>query len=95
MSEMEKRKNSRRFLQGTVVSDKMNKTRVVRVDSGMKHAKYDKIVRVAKKFKAHDEKNESKTGDVVSMMESRPISKDKRWVIMQIVTKAIVEEVKA
>ena len=81
MVETEKRANSRKFLQGTVVSDKMDKTRVVQVKWVTKHAKYQKVVRSASKYKAHDEKNETKTGDVVRIMETRPLSKDKRWVI--------------
>jgi len=85
MNEMGKRKNRRKFLQGTVVSDKMQKTRVVQVRRGTKHPKYQKIVRMAEKYKAHDEKNESKIGDVVRIMETRPLSKDKRWIIQQIV----------
>ena len=85
---MEKRQNSRRFLQGTVVSDKMDKTRVVQIRSGVKHPKYKKIVRVATKYKAHDEKNASKKGDVVQIMETRPLSKDKRWMIVNIIQEA-------
>ena len=90
MSEAQARTSRRRFLQGTVVSDKMDKTRVVQIRSSIKHPKYHKIVRVANKFKAHDEKNESKIGDVVQIMETRPLSKDKRWIIKQIVNKAVV-----
>lgn len=85
MGDTEKRVNRRKYLQGTVVSDKMNKTRVVRVQWVAKHAKYQKVVRSASKYKAHDEKNETKTGDVVRIMETRPLSKDKRWVIMGVV----------
>jgi len=81
---METRINRRRTLIGEVVSDKMNKTRVVQVRSSAKHPKYDKIIRSAKKFKAHDEQNASKVGDRVQIMETRPISKDKRWAIMEI-----------
>ncbi len=81
---MEERANKRKFLAGIVVSDKMNKTRVVQVRWTSKHAFYDKPMRHAVKFKAHDEKNESKTGDKVTIMETRPISKDKRWVITEI-----------
>jgi len=82
--------NSRRkFLTGTVVSDKMNKTRTVQVRWGAKHPGYGKTIRKAQKYKAHDEKNESKSGDVVLIMETRPLSKDKRWVIREIVKKAI------
>jgi len=70
--------NRRRFLTAVVVSDKMDKTRVV-------HAKYEKQVRNIVKYKAHDEKNAAKTGDVVRIMETRPLSKDKRWIISEIV----------
>jgi small subunit ribosomal protein S17 len=85
MVETEKRVNSRKFLQGTVVSDKMDKTRVIQVKTLTKHTKYHKVVRSASKYKAHDEKNETKEGDVVRIMETRPLSKDKRWVIMGVV----------
>ena len=85
MVETEKRVNRRKFLQGIVVSDKMDKTRVVQVKWVTKHAKYQKVVRSASKYKAHDEKNEAKEGDVVRIMETRPLSKDKRWVIMGVV----------
>lgn len=79
---MEKRLNRRKTLQGTVVSDKMQKTRVVKVVWVAKHAKYEKPVQHMVKYKAHDDKNETKIGDVVTIMESRPLSKDKRWVIV-------------
>ncbi len=82
---MEPRANKRKTFSGTVVSDKMNKTRVVQIKWASKHPKYDKIVKRAQKFKAHDEKNESKTGDAVIIMESRPLSKDKRWIITEII----------
>ena len=85
MKEQAKRDNRRKVLEGIVVSDKMNKTRVVQVRWATKHPKYQKIVRRASKYKAHDEKNESKMGDVVHLMETRPISKDKRWVILNII----------
>jgi len=71
-----------RKLKGTVVSDKMNKTRVVEVTRLKKHAKYEKFYRISTRFKAHDENNEYKTGDVVTIQETRPISKDKRWAIV-------------
>jgi small subunit ribosomal protein S17 len=92
MSEQPKRPNRRRFLEGTVVSDKMNKTRVVQVRWTAKHSKYLKIMQKAAKYKAHDEQNAAKIGDVVRIMETRPISKDKRWVIMDIVKKAVVSD---
>ena len=82
MVEIQKGENRRKFLEGIVVSDKMDKTRVVKVKSISKHLKYHKITRSATKFKAHDEKNETKEGDVVRIMETRPLSKDKRWVIV-------------
>lgn len=85
MVEAEKRINRRKYLQGVVVSDKMEKTRVIQVKWVTKHPKYKKVVRSASKYKAHDEKNETKTGDIVRIMETRPLSKDKRWVIMGVV----------
>ena len=87
MVETEKRINRRKFLQGTVVSDKMNKTRVVQVKWVSKHLKYHKVIRSATKYKVHDEKNETKHGDRVQIMETRPLSKDKRWVIVGAVKK--------
>lgn len=84
---MTKRDNRRRKLIGKVLSDKMNKTRVVQVAWGSKHSKYGKQIRHFAKYKAHDEKNEAKMGDTVEMMESRPLSKDKRWVITEIIKK--------
>lgn len=81
---MEKRVNRRKFLTGTVISDKMQKTRVVKVVWVAKHAKYDKPVQHMVKYKAHDEKNDSKIGDTVTIMESRPMSKEKRWAIVDL-----------
>ena len=83
---MEQRSNRRKFLTGTVVSDKMNKTRVVQVRWTAKHKHYKKPIKRAVKFKAHDEQNSSKSGDLVRIMETRPLSKDKRWVITEILT---------
>ena len=80
---MENKPNKKRKLEGVVVSDKMQKTRVVEIVSYKKHPKYLKYYKVSKRFKAHDENNEYKTGDVVIMEESRPMSKDKRWVIIE------------
>jgi len=65
-----------------VVSDKMQKTRVVRVTRFKKHPKYLRYYKVSTKFKAHDEKNEYREGDVVTIREARPLSKEKRWVIV-------------
>lgn len=71
-----------RKLQGTIVSDKMNKTRVVAVARLKKHKRYLKYYKVTMRFKAHDEKNEFKTGDNVFIQETRPMSKEKRWVVI-------------
>lgn len=73
---------------GKVVSDKMDKTVVVSVDTLIRHPLYGKIVRRSKKFKAHDENNQCRTGDVVKIMETRPLSRDKNWRVVEIVEKA-------
>lgn len=70
---------------GEVVSDKMDKTISVRVYRMMKHAKYGKYLRRSSVFKAHDEKNQAKVGDVVRIFETRPLSKSKRWALSEIV----------
>ncbi len=85
---MEKRDNNRKILTGTVTSDKMMKTRVVQVLFTSSHAKYGKRIKQHVNYKAHDEKNEAKAGDVVSIMETRRLSKDKRWTIVEILKKA-------
>ena len=72
----------KRILQGVVVSDKSEKTVVVKVERRFAHPQLQKTVRRSKKYKAHDETNQFKTGDVVSIVESAPISKDKRWVVL-------------
>jgi len=72
----------KRKLQGTIISDKMDKTRVVSVSRLKKHPRYQKYYKVSKNFKAHDEKNEYKAGDEVVIEETKPMSKDKRWVIL-------------
>ena len=73
---------------GKVISDKMDKTVVVAVEGHITHPLYKKIVRNTYKLKAHDENNECKIGDTVRVMETRPLSKDKRWRVVEIVTKA-------
>ena len=85
---MENRENKRKTMTGTVVSDKMMKTRVVKVDSTLRHAKYGKLMKVSSRYKAHDEKNESHAGDIVELMSVRPMSKDKRWAIIRVVEKS-------
>jgi len=82
------RKSNKRILQGEVVSDKMEKTIVVRVSSRKMHRLYKKYITVSKKYKAHDENQEAHVGDIVRIIESRPISKEKRWRLLQIVEKA-------
>ena len=84
---METRNNARKTLIGTVLSDKMMKTRVVQVTSLRRDPDYGKQLKFHKKYKAHDEKNEAKMGDTVEMMETRRLSKDKRWAITAIVKK--------
>jgi small subunit ribosomal protein S17 len=78
----------KKVFQGRVVSDKMDKTIVVQVDGRMVHPLYKKYVNFSKKFKAHDENNEAHIGDTVRVVESRPISKDKRWRLFEIVERA-------
>jgi small subunit ribosomal protein S17 len=73
---------------GEVVSDKMDKTAVVAVTRLVRHPDYSRFVKRTSRFKVHDEKNECQTGDVVRIMETRPLSKDKRWRLMEIVRKA-------
>jgi small subunit ribosomal protein S17 len=72
----------KRILQGTVVSDKNDKTVVVRVERRFTHPVMKKTVRLTKKYKAHDENNTHKVGDIVFIQESKPISKEKRWVVV-------------
>ncbi|NLK51273.1 MAG: 30S ribosomal protein S17 [Syntrophomonadaceae bacterium] len=73
---------------GTVLSDKMDKTVVVTVDTRTRHPLYGKIIKRSKKFKAHDENNQCGIGDVVKIMETRPISRDKCWRVVEVVEKA-------
>jgi small subunit ribosomal protein S17 len=73
---------------GRVVSDKMEKTIVVAVENKVRHPLYGKIMNVTTKFKVHDENNDAKVNDKVSIMETRPLSKDKRWRLVEIVEKA-------
>lgn len=73
---------------GVVVSDKMDKTIVVEIRTRVKHPLYGKIMNRTKKFKVHDEKNECGIGDTVRIMETRPLSKDKRWRLVEIIEKA-------
>jgi len=80
-------RNRRRTKVGLVVSDKMDKTIVVAVEDFVRHPLYGKSVKRTKKFKAHDENNECKIGDKVRIMETRPLSKDKRWRLVNVIEK--------
>ncbi len=81
-------RNLRKTRRGKVVSDRMDKTIVVAVEEHVKHPLYGKIVKDTYKLKAHDENNECGIGDTVEVMETRPLSKDKRWRLVSIVEKA-------
>ncbi|NLM61075.1 MAG: 30S ribosomal protein S17 [Clostridiales bacterium] len=81
-------RNFRKTMTGIVVSDKMDKTIVVAVQDRVRHPLYKKIVKRTYKLKAHDEKNECTVGDKVKVMETRPLSKEKRWRLVEIIQKA-------
>ena len=87
---MEER-NLRKVMIGTVVSDKMDKTVVVAEKTSVSHPIYGKTVKRTYKLKAHDENNECQTGDKVKVMETRPLSKDKRWRVVEVMEKAIIK----
>jgi len=81
-------RNLRKTRTGKVVSDKMDKTITVAVENHVKHALYNKIVKRTYKLKAHDENNDAHIGDTVKVMETRPLSKDKRWRLVEVVERA-------
>ena len=81
-------RNLRKTRTGKVVSDKMDKTIVVAIEDHVKHPLYKKIVKDTYKLKAHDENNECRIGDTVKVMETRPLSKDKRWRLVEIIERA-------
>lgn len=81
-------RTARKLRIGMVVSDKMEKTVVVKIDRRMPHPVYGKMVTRSKRLKAHDEENSAKVGDTVRIMETRPLSKDKRWRLVEIVDRA-------
>ena len=85
---MSEQRGLRKTRVGVVVSDKMDKTIVVEIRTRVKHPLYGKIMNRTQKFKAHDENNECGIGDTVRIMETRPLSKDKRWRLVEIVEKA-------
>ena len=78
----------RKVRMGTVVSSKMDRTIVVRIERTLKHPTYQRVIRRSSKLMAHDEKNQASPGDLVRVMETRPLSKNKRWRLVEIVEKA-------
>lgn len=87
----EKSKSNKRLstATGVVVTDKMDKTIVVRLDSVARHSIYNKVIRHSAKVKVHDEKNIAKRGDVVKIVQSKPLSKDKRWRLLEVVKSSV------
>jgi len=83
-----RRISTRKRLVGNVVSDKMDKTVVVLVERLVRHPRYGKVLRRVKKYKAHDERNTCHVGDVVRIVESRPLSREKRWVVEEILKRS-------
>ena len=83
-------RNKRKVLRGKVVSDKMDKTIVVEITTKKSHPIYGRQVKYTTKFKAHDENNEAKVGDIVEVMETRPLSRDKHFRLVRIVEKAVI-----
>ena len=83
-------RNQRKVYQGRVVSDKMDKTITVDIETKRNHPVYGKRINYSKKLKAHDENNSAKTGDIVRVMETRPLSKDKRFRLVEIVEEAVI-----
>lgn len=88
MENTNQERNARKVIIGKVVSNKMQKTIVVAVERKVMHPKYGKFIKMTSKFKAHDEKQECGMNDVVKVMETRPLSKDKRWRLVEIIEKA-------
>ncbi|MDD2621215.1 MAG: 30S ribosomal protein S17 [Syntrophomonadaceae bacterium] len=85
---MAENRGNRKIRIGTVSSDKMEKTITVSVETVKQHPLYKKTIKTSKKYMAHDEENEAKIGDIVKIMETRPLSKDKRWRLIEVVQKA-------
>lgn len=81
-------RNKRKTVIGVVVSDKMDKTIVVQVERAVRHPLYGKVVKRTSKFKVHDENNECRIGDKVKIMETRPLSKEKRWRLVEVLERA-------
>ena len=87
---MSEERNARKVYQGRVVSDKMDKTITVQIDTYKTHPVYGKRVKYSKKYKAHDENNAAEKGDIVTIMETRPLSATKRFRLLDIVEKAVI-----
>ena len=88
MEQKTEERGRRKVMTGTVVSDKMDKTAVVTIERLVKHPQYGKYIRRRNRFKVHDEKNECRVGDIIRFMETRPLSKDKRWRFLGFVERA-------
>jgi len=86
MTEVKKKKNLK-IVQGKVISDKMNKTRVVLIEKNVLHPLYKKVIKRSRKIKMHDENNETKVGDIVQAIETRPLSKEKRHTLYKIISR--------
>ena len=84
-------RNLRKVMIGTVTSDKMDKTVVVSVETSVRHSIYNKTMKRTYKLKAHDEENVCQIGDKVKVMETRPLSKDKRWRVVEVLEKAVIK----
>jgi small subunit ribosomal protein S17 len=84
---------NQKVIVGTVTSDKMNKTIIVRTMHKSKHASYSRVIKRYNKFKAHDEKNSAKIGDIVQIVETRPLSKEKNFRLVKIIKKALAEHI--
>lgn len=82
---MNKQRNKRKIREGIVLSDRMNKTIVVKVASFTKHKRYGRVIRRSAKFKVHDEQNQAKLGEKVRIMETRPFSKEKSWRLVEVI----------
>ncbi|MBR0458951.1 MAG: 30S ribosomal protein S17 [Victivallales bacterium] len=91
MAEEVKERNARKVLTATVVSNKMDKTLVVKVSRSAAHPLYRKVVKFTSKYYVHDEKNEAQPGDLIEIMETRPLSKLKRWRLVRIVRHAVTD----
>ena len=83
-------RNTRKVYRGVVVSDKCDKTIIVKINTSKRHSLYEKRVKYSKKFVAHDENNEAKVGDTVEIMETRPLSATKRFRLVKVVAKAVI-----